>query len=138
MQLHIRYLRSLEDSKRVRTACLMYLQNCLVYFYPERPDIVEQAEQMATDLGGQLVPPHMLWKYSWITRVFGWSLAKRLELLLPRIRWWVEKSWDNALFHIENRRLTKNSGHLWVHGDTSWRPPPSVDVAEGHTGDSEP
>lgn len=51
MQLHIRYLRSLEESERVRTACLTYLQNCLLYFYPQRPDIMKQMEQLASDMG---------------------------------------------------------------------------------------
>src|SRR5437016_1474407 len=39
MQLHIGYLRSLEDSERVRAACVTYLQNWLPNFYPERLDI---------------------------------------------------------------------------------------------------
>ncbi len=34
MQLHIRYLCSLEDSPRVREACVAYLQNWLPFFYP--------------------------------------------------------------------------------------------------------
>src|SRR5262249_53710411 len=36
MQLHVDYIRSLEDSARVRAACLTYLQNWLPLFYPER------------------------------------------------------------------------------------------------------
>src|SRR5438876_3952961 len=40
MQLHIRYLRSLEDSDRVRAACVNYLQTWLPEFHPERPDLV--------------------------------------------------------------------------------------------------
>ncbi len=40
MQLHIAYLRSLEDSERTRAASVKYLQNWLVFFYPERMDIV--------------------------------------------------------------------------------------------------
>jgi glycosyltransferase involved in cell wall biosynthesis len=35
MQLHIGYLRSLEESDRVRAACLRYLQNWVIFFYPE-------------------------------------------------------------------------------------------------------
>src|SRR6516162_8697443 len=38
MQLHVKYIRSLEDSERVRAACLNYLQTWLINFYPERPD----------------------------------------------------------------------------------------------------
>ncbi len=34
MQLHIRYLLSLENTERSRAACVRYLQNWVVYFYP--------------------------------------------------------------------------------------------------------
>lgn len=103
MQLHIGYLRSLEDSERVRRACVQYLQNWLIYFYPERMDVVEQARQMAKELGGQLNPPRLSWKYSWIAALFGWNLAKHAQISLPSIRWSVQRFWDKTLFQIENR-----------------------------------
>src|SRR5208283_1010381 len=52
MRLHIGYLRSLEDSERSRAACVKFLQNWMVFFYPERMDIFEQAQAMAKELGG--------------------------------------------------------------------------------------
>ena len=70
MQLHIGYMRSIEDSERTRAACLRYLQASLIYFYPDKLDIVAQAKQMARNLGGQLVPPHLSWKYSWMKNGF--------------------------------------------------------------------
>src|SRR6266404_3008554 len=73
MQLHIGYLRSLEDSERTRAACVSYLQSSLIYFYPEWLDIVRQAEEMAGDLGGQLEVPRMPWKYSWIETILGYG-----------------------------------------------------------------
>jgi hypothetical protein len=85
MQLHIGYLRSLEESERVRAACVRYLENWLLVFYPERPDIVRQAESTARDLGGQLGIPRLSWKYSWIETAFGWRLAKRARLVLPNM-----------------------------------------------------
>jgi glycosyltransferase involved in cell wall biosynthesis len=103
MQLHIKYLRSTRDSDKVRKACLTYLQTCLIYFYPERPDIVEEAEKLASELRGQLKPPHLGWKYEWIRRFFGWKIAKDLGIRLPRLRWWFRKWWDNALFHLRSR-----------------------------------
>jgi glycosyltransferase involved in cell wall biosynthesis len=101
MQLHIQYLRSLEDSERVRSACRTYLQNYLVYFYPQRPDIVRQMEQLASELGKQLYQPRLSWKYSFARAVFGWRVAKRLQLVLPRVRSFIAKSWDKALFELE-------------------------------------
>lgn len=109
MQLHIGYLRSLEDSERVRTACVKYLQTSLIYFYPERMDIVQQAEQTARDLGGQLEVPRLSWKYSWIKMVFGYATAKRAKFRLPQTKHSLMRLWDKALFRVENWRI---AGHL--------------------------
>jgi glycosyltransferase involved in cell wall biosynthesis/peptidoglycan/xylan/chitin deacetylase (PgdA/CDA1 family) len=103
MQLHIGYLRSLEDSPRTREACLAYLQRNLINFYPERADIVRQTEQMAVDLGGQLLPPHLSWKYSWIKRAFGWEVAKNTALRMREIRWSLESSLDKTTLRVKDR-----------------------------------
>src|SRR5262249_10621612 len=72
MQLHIGYLRSLEDSERVRAACTRYLQNWMFTFYPERLDIVDRAARLAESLGTRLeIPPRLSWKYAWIEKGFG-------------------------------------------------------------------
>jgi glycosyltransferase involved in cell wall biosynthesis len=104
MGLHIGYLRSLEESERVRAACVRYLQKYLVEFYPERPDIVKEVEQMAAELGGQLAVPCLSWKYAWIRAIFGWNIAKRAQQLLRNIRWSLAMSIDNALFLLERRK----------------------------------
>jgi hypothetical protein len=97
MQLHIRYLLSLEDSERTRQASLIYLQRNLINFYPERDDIVREAKQVAKDLGGELHPPYLSWKYSWIKTAFGWRVAKRTALQMREIRWSLEKSFDKTI-----------------------------------------
>jgi PST family polysaccharide transporter len=97
MKMHIGYLRSLEESPRVHAACLTYLRTSLIYFYPERSDIVEEAEEMARELGEQLGLPHLAWKYSWIERLFGWRLAKPVQRHLRRIRWSIEKRIDKLV-----------------------------------------
>jgi glycosyltransferase involved in cell wall biosynthesis len=102
MQLHIGYLRSLEDSERARSACVTYLQNWLKCFYPDRLDIVEQAEKMAASLGGRLEFPRLRWKYDWIRPIFGYELAKRAQFLLPEIKWSIASYWDKALFLLGN------------------------------------
>ena len=38
IQMHIDYLRSLEDSEQTRAACLKYLQSWPLFFYPERAE----------------------------------------------------------------------------------------------------
>ena len=86
MRLHIGYLRSLEDSERVREACLNYLRASQIHFYSERLGIVEQAQDLARDLGGELAPPRLSWKYSWVKAAFGWHLAKSARQNLLRFR----------------------------------------------------
>ncbi|HSZ63745.1 MAG TPA: glycosyltransferase family 2 protein [Terriglobales bacterium] len=108
MQLHVGYLRSLEDSERVRAACVRYLQTWLPFFYPQRPDIVSMAERMARDLGGQLEVPRSSWKFAWIRATFGPEIAKRVQTTLSGWKHSVEKSWDKALFRMENRRVAAN------------------------------
>jgi glycosyltransferase involved in cell wall biosynthesis/peptidoglycan/xylan/chitin deacetylase (PgdA/CDA1 family) len=103
MQLHIAYLLSLEDTRRTREACLSYLQRNLINFYPERNDILRQAEQAARDLGGALRPPNLSWKYSWIKTAFGWSAAKNTALEMRQFRWSMEKSLDKTIFRVKNR-----------------------------------
>jgi hypothetical protein len=93
-------LRAMQDSQRVRTACLTYLQNWLGAFYPNRPDLVEQAQNLAEDLGGKLEIPRLRWKYAWIQPIFGYDLAKRAQLLLSQIRWSVTSSWDKMMFRF--------------------------------------
>ncbi len=101
-RVYYRYLRSLEDSPRTRAASIQYLQNWLVFFYPYRPDLVEEAGQIAKDLGGKLEPPQLSWKYCWIKALFGWGLAKRAQVFFPRLRWSVIRSCDKILSKVNN------------------------------------
>ena len=106
MQLHVRYLRSLEDSERTRTACVKYIQDWMVYFYPESLDIFEQAQELARSMGGEVRVPRLSWKYSWIDKAFGRPLAKRAQVFLPKIKWLLVRGWDKALLRLEGRKLT--------------------------------
>jgi O-antigen/teichoic acid export membrane protein/glycosyltransferase involved in cell wall biosynthesis len=103
MQLHIQYLRSLEDSQRVRYACLEFLRNSLIYFYPEERRIVSDVEGVALELGEPLGVPYLSWKYAWIEMVFGWKLAKPVQGALRKFRWWMTKNLDKALYRIERQ-----------------------------------
>ena len=98
MQLQIRNIRSLEDSERVRSACLTYLQRYMIYFYPERSDIVKELQQVAADLGGYLEMPRLSWKYAWIQKLFGWTAAKRAQVVYNQLKSAILSSWDAALF----------------------------------------
>jgi len=103
LQLHIKYLQALEDSDRVRIACVTLLQNWLPIFYPERLDIVKKAEQLAESLGGRLELPPLSWKYAWIEKCVGWPLAKRVQLVMRQAKWSALRSWDKILSRFDDR-----------------------------------
>ena len=103
MQLHIKYLRSLEDTPRTRAASVAYMHNWLNFFYPERPDLIEQMQSTSRDLGGNLEMPRLSWKYSWIAAVFGKGLGRRAQILLPRLKWSVLRFCDKMLFRLTTR-----------------------------------
>jgi glycosyltransferase involved in cell wall biosynthesis len=106
MRLHMGYLRSLEDSPRTRAACVAYIQNWLLFFYPERPDLVEQMRQAASELGGEIQTPQLSWKYSWIEFLFGKKLGRRAQFVLPRFKWSVLRFGDKLLFRMANGEST--------------------------------
>ena len=75
----------LHNSKCARAACLNYLQSWLINFYPGRPDIVQELEGIALNLGGRLEVPQLRWKYAWLTPLFGHRFAKRAQTSLPEL-----------------------------------------------------
>jgi len=110
MKLHIQYLRSLEDSERVRKACLAYIQLWYRNFYPERPDLVQEAQQLAAMLGGRLEIPTLSWKYQWIQNLFGFGVAKRVRHRWNQYKSSVMRSWDKALFRLEGGTMAGKNG----------------------------
>ena len=94
MKLHIQYLRSLEDSDRVRKACLAYLQNWYPIFYPE-------LQSLAAHLQGNLEEPRLSWKYAWIKPVFGWKAAKWAQWMLPLVKTSCIRHYDKAIYRLE-------------------------------------
>lgn len=101
LKLHVQYLRSLEDSERTRSACLSYLQTWLHHFYPNRPDLVEKAQQMAENLGGRLSLPKAPWKYSLIEKVFGFATAKQMQSHYNWIKFSALRMYDKMMYSFE-------------------------------------
>jgi glycosyltransferase involved in cell wall biosynthesis len=104
MKLHVRYLRSLEDSQRVRDACLTYLRNWYDNFYPERPDLVAELQALAIELGGRLEEPRLRWKYAWMQPLFGWKAAKWAQRALPQLKASCIRYCDKAMYKFETGR----------------------------------
>jgi glycosyltransferase involved in cell wall biosynthesis len=104
MKLHIQYLRSLEESERVRRACLTYLQTWYGSFYPDHPDLVADLKSLAAQLHGHLEPPHLRRKYSWMKSLLGWRAAKWAQAKLPEARGVLLRRWDRAMYRLEARQ----------------------------------
>ena len=102
MQLHIKYLLRLEDSERVRRACLTYLQNWYENFYPERNDLAAQAQKIAAELGGSLDEPRLRWKFAWLKPLFGWGTAKWAQMTLPSMKASLLRVIDKTIYTLEN------------------------------------
>jgi len=110
MELHMKYLRSLDDGERARAACVKLMQNWMVAFYPDRLDIFEKAQKLSRELGGQIEAPPLSWKYSWIGALFGRRLARRAELRLQSLRWSMASSLDRVLSRLEGPGATTQVG----------------------------
>jgi glycosyltransferase involved in cell wall biosynthesis len=110
LRLYVKNAQSLEDSDRVRGACIKFLQNSLIFFYPERPDIFEELKQLVASLGGTLKEPRLCWKYAWIKTLFGWGPAKAAQLMFPQLKSSLIRSWDKAMYHLEGRNRSSNVG----------------------------
>jgi len=82
----IAVLLSMDQSVKTKAACVKFLQDALIYFYPDNMKLVAEAEELARDLGGKLSPPQLSWKYSWIKNVFGWQIAKNVCFSVPAIK----------------------------------------------------
>jgi glycosyltransferase involved in cell wall biosynthesis len=104
MKLHMQYLRSLEESDRIRRTCLAYMQVWYHIFYPERPDLVAELQGQAAQLGGRLEEPRLRWKYAWMRPVFGWERAKWAQNVLPTLKSACLRLYDKIIFQLEESR----------------------------------
>jgi glycosyltransferase involved in cell wall biosynthesis len=102
IQLQIQYLRSLENSERVRKACLRYLQNWYETFYLGRKDLAAEAQSIAAELGGQMEEPRLRWKFAWIRPLFGWGTAKWAQRTFPRWKASLLRSIDKTMYTLEH------------------------------------
>jgi glycosyltransferase involved in cell wall biosynthesis len=112
MKLHMKYLRSLEESARTRAACMKYIRTWLAEFYPYRMDLVKELEQLTAELGGQFEQPCLSWKYNWIVKCFGWHPGRRVQRLVPQLKSSLVVAWDKAMFLLENRSACRPNPKL--------------------------
>jgi len=106
LQLHVQYIRSLEDSERVHKACLTYLQNWFSSFYLQQPEAVAELQALAAQLGGKLQPPLLRWKYSWMKPLFGYKTATWAQRTVPEAKTRLQRNWDKTMFRLEGNRTS--------------------------------
>jgi len=104
MMTHMQYLRSLEESERVRKACVAYMQIWYGVFYPSRMDIAEEMQRLAAELGGELQVPALRCKYAWIEPILGRDAAQRIQSRLPQIKAACIRNLDKAMYKLEAMR----------------------------------
>lgn len=103
--LQVGHCRAVDDSPRMRAACLAFLQTWLFCFSGVRDDLARQLEQLASSLGGQLHIPQVRKKYRWIQQIAGKKLARRTQELLPRAKWALVRYWDFTVWRSTKSRL---------------------------------
>ena len=107
LKLTIEHLLSLENSSRTRQASLNYLQIWYGFFYPDGGKILQNVIKLANDLGGQLKPPKLKWKYLPFKLIFGDRFAKNLSVFLPKTKTKVFKEYDHIMYNLQQIKKAK-------------------------------
>jgi glycosyltransferase involved in cell wall biosynthesis len=97
MSSSIHRVLAVEDNERVRESCLTLLQTSLLFFYPDKAELMDKVNELARFLGGDLAPPKLGWKYSPIQKVFGWGPAMKAKHLLPATKRLMHRTLDRML-----------------------------------------
>ena len=107
MKLHVQYLRSLEDSERVRTACLKYLQTWYRNFLPGAAlTWCRKRNNLRQSLGGRLeAPTDYPGNICGFKQFFGFTAAKQVRQRWNQFKSHAQRSWDKALFELEKRNV---------------------------------
>lgn len=83
--LQSRCLLSFENSPRTRTACIKEFHRVLILCYPEKERLFSKASEHIRTLGRIHIPSILSWKYSWINKLFGWKVSKKIICILLKI-----------------------------------------------------
>jgi glycosyltransferase involved in cell wall biosynthesis len=95
----IKYLLTLEDSPRTRSASIRLLQDWMFHAC-DYDDVVCEALRLAGELGGVLSQRQLKAKYKPIEWLFGYEAAYRASHMLPVIRSQIECNVDHLLHRI--------------------------------------
>jgi glycosyltransferase involved in cell wall biosynthesis len=103
MENQIRTLLGVENTPRVRNACIQYIRTWIKEFYPDRLDLVDRLRSIAEELGGDVPEPSFGWKYDWIRKTFGMSAAKNASGVYNALKAQLLDKWDFRLSQLQGR-----------------------------------
>jgi hypothetical protein len=108
LRLCIGYLRSLEDSERTRRASLTLLGTFVPFFYREQNDLLKEMNSIATELGGELMPAKLGWKFNLMQGLFGRKVAKKVKDMVWKLDLARAVKWDEMLYRITRSSAGKH------------------------------
>ena len=109
MKVHMRCLQSLEDSERIRKACVAYMQIWYGTFYPSMPKIAAEMNALAAEFGGWLEEPRLARKYSWMGPIVGRGAAQWAQMTLPQLKLAAIRRYDRLMYKLENAKAPSAS-----------------------------
>lgn len=100
MESHIRCLLALDNCSRSKAACVTMLRGGLIWFYPDKPELVERSRRLAAELGERIDVPILPWKYRIIRLIVGWRITKWLMFRTAKLKWYGTRSsrWLSSLW----------------------------------------
>ncbi|MEE9304127.1 MAG: glycosyltransferase family A protein [Thiotrichaceae bacterium] len=96
--LSVEHLISLEDSEKTRQASVQHLQTFSSYFYPNQSDLLDKMYKRAYDLGGELNPPKISWKYYPLEKTFGPETTNKIMNNWRAAKLLARRNWDKYLY----------------------------------------
>ncbi len=96
----IAHLLALEDSERTRTACVKFLQDRLLWFLPEKPELVDRTAELAVKLGGELSPIQLGMRYRLIGKIIGLKPALVAKRQLPKAKVQMVRNLDRLMYKL--------------------------------------
>jgi len=91
--LGTRSLLQREDSARIRRLCADRFQQWVYRFFPQFPDLVQQAEDQIRQLGGSRLPMPGGRMQQLLLPLLGWRNVRRLQVLAEKLGWRRVQRW---------------------------------------------
>jgi glycosyltransferase involved in cell wall biosynthesis len=99
----IDHLLSLANDEETRAACIMFLENRLWHFHPEKTELIEELNSLARRLGTSELQLRETRRYLLTGKLLGWYRAKRLRNVVFGTTVWAQRNIDRLQHTISGR-----------------------------------